>query len=174
MEEPVPVPTRVSKDMQRFGAKERQRQAIQLRQAGATYQQIAEQLGYSSASGAHAAVKKAMDEFPREDVETLREVDNARLNSMLLTLWPLVQKGDFGAMDRALRIMERIAKLNGTDAPLRSETTHIGGGTTNIGTVIIDGTKQEYIEALRKARGELPDPGVVDEVIDVESVEQDV
>jgi len=155
-------------ELRRFDAKERQRQAIQLKMAGASYTQIADQLGYASASGAHAAVKRAMEEVPNEEVDSLRQVDNARLNQMLLGVWGKAQKGDFGAIDRALKIMERMAKLNGVDAPTKSEITNIGGGTTNIGTIVIDGNKDSYIQALRKARGELVD----EDIIDAEIIEE--
>ena len=46
----------------RVAAHERHLQALELRKAGATYQMIADQLGYASPKGAHKAVRSAMRE----------------------------------------------------------------------------------------------------------------
>jgi hypothetical protein len=51
---------------------------------------------------------------------------------MLLALWPQVLKGNQGAIDRALRVMERRAKLLGLDAPTRQEVTGAEGGALRI------------------------------------------
>jgi len=45
-----------------------------------------------------------------------------RLDVMLLALWRRVQNGDERAIDRALKIEERRAKLLGLDAPIRAVT----------------------------------------------------
>lgn len=42
---------------------------------------------------------------------------------MIGVLWPRVLKGDYLAMDRAIKLMERRAKLLGLDAPTKSEAT---------------------------------------------------
>lgn len=139
-----------SKPLRRVQAKERQRQALELRKAGATYQVIADKLQYKSASGAQKAVKSALDALGNDAAEDLRVVEGERLNQMLLSIWQRVQQGDLKAIDRALRIGERIAKLNGLDAPTRSESLSVQQHV-----VTIDGDKRAYIEALRAARGEV-------------------
>jgi hypothetical protein len=100
---------------------ERKLQALELRKAGATFQQIADQLGYRSASGAFNAVKAALKATLREPADELRELELTRLDAMLLPLWRRVQSGDEKAVDRVLRIMERRARLLGLDAPTRGE-----------------------------------------------------
>ncbi len=47
---------------------------------------------------------------------------------MLLALWRRVQSGDDHAIDRALRIMERRARLLGLDAATKTEHTGKEGG----------------------------------------------
>ena len=96
--------------------------------AGATYQAIAEQLGYANAKGAHKAVASAMKLTLCEPAEELRELEVARLDAMLLALWRRVQSGDEKAIDRALKIAERRAKLLGLDAPQRLEQAGPEGG----------------------------------------------
>jgi hypothetical protein len=51
----------------------------------------------------------------------VRELELTRLDAMLLPLWRRVQAGEEKAIDRALRIMERRARLLGLDAPTRGE-----------------------------------------------------
>jgi hypothetical protein len=100
---------------------DRKLQALELRKAGATFQMIADQLGYRSPSGAHKAVVSALRATLREPAEELRELELTRLDAMLLSLWRRVQAGEERAIDRALRIMERRARLLGLDAPTRGE-----------------------------------------------------
>ena len=96
-------------------AHERHLQALELRKAGVTYEVIAGQLGYANASGARKAVVSALKATLREPAAELRELELARLDAMLLPLWRPVQAGDEKAIDRALRIMERRARLLGLD-----------------------------------------------------------
>ena len=96
-------------------AHERHLQALELRKAGVTYEVIAGQLGYANASGARKAVLSALKATLREPAAELRELELARLDAMLLPLWRRVQAGDEKAIDRALRIMERRARLLGLD-----------------------------------------------------------
>ena len=125
---------------------DRTRQALELRKAGATFQSIADQLGWADASGAYRAVAKAMEAMIAEPAQELRSVQYERLNHMLLTLWPRVQQGELAAMDRAVSIMDRINALWGLNAPQMS----MHQGQTDV--VIIDGSKSDYIEGLKAAR----------------------
>ena len=57
----------------------------------------------------------------------MRDLEAARLDAMLLPLWRRVQQGDERAVDRALKIMERRARLLGLDAPSKSEQSGSDG-----------------------------------------------
>ncbi len=112
----------------RLTARERERKAMELRLAGATYAQIAQALGISQA-GAHKAVMRALkrlNEKLNEQAEQVRRLELERLDRMLLALWPQAQKGNHGAVDRILRIMERRARLLGLDAPKSVDVTSGG------------------------------------------------
>lgn len=108
-------------------ALDNQLKALELRKAGVSYAKIAETLGYKSASGAHKAVSSALKKTLQEPADDVRRLEVERLDAMLLAMWPHVSKGAFGAVDRALRIMERRAKLLGLDAPTRTDVTSDGG-----------------------------------------------
>lgn len=103
----------------RIEAKERVAQAIELRKAGATYQRIADTVGYNSEQAAHKAVTDALVAMLREPAEELRLLEVERLDSLFLSAFPLAKQGVMTAIDRCLRIMERRARLLGLDAPVR-------------------------------------------------------
>ena len=118
----------------RITARQRERQALELRMAGATYAKIAEALGISVA-GAHGAVMRALkrlNEKVTEDAEEMRRLELERLDSLMLTLWPQAKRGNQGAIDRILRIMKRRAELLGLDAPARTDVTTKGQPITTI------------------------------------------
>lgn len=120
-------------------AHERAVQAFELRKNGASLRQIAEQLGYADPSGAHKAIMTLLKRERVEAVEDYRKVELARLDAMLLAIASQVRSGHLGAIDRALKIMERRAKLLGLDAPEKLDWTSDGekiGLTINIGSSV--------------------------------------
>ena len=99
----------------RIEAVGRQRQALELRKAGATFHAIAEALGFAHATGAQAAVETALRKTLQEPADECRLLDLERLDTMLLSIWPNVRRGELGAIDRALKVLERRATLLGYD-----------------------------------------------------------
>ena len=100
-------------------AKQRQAEALELRKAGLTYEEIAKRLGYGSRTAAYTAVKRALTELAEEtsaSAEQLRELENSRLDRLHTIVWAqATQNRDLAAVDRAVRISERRAKLFGLD-----------------------------------------------------------
>ncbi|MDP9371647.1 MAG: hypothetical protein M3Q71_13145 [Chloroflexota bacterium] len=112
----------------RLSATDKQRRALELRKAGVGYVKIAEELGYGGPSGAHNAVMTALQKTLREPADELRTMELERLDRMQAALWPQVQNGHLGAIDRVLWIMERRAHLLGLDAPKERRHTGADGG----------------------------------------------
>lgn len=96
---------------------ERQRDALELRKAGNTYQSIADELGYKHASGAHQAVMAGLRKVIQEPAEELLKLELERLDVMLASLWPFVLKGSPRHVEIALKVMDRRATYLGMDAP---------------------------------------------------------
>lgn len=94
---------------------EKQAMALNLRRAGTTFEEIANQLGYASAAGAHAAVKSALAKTLREPAAEVRELELARLDNMLESISEAIMSGDLNAIATALRISERRSRLLGLD-----------------------------------------------------------
>jgi hypothetical protein len=108
--------------------KERTAQALELRKAGLTYRQIGERLGFTE-QGAHICVTRALERIGKlaaDEVEAVRLLEIERLDRMLAAIWGQVLNGNFGAIDRALRIQERRARLQGLDAAAKHDITTDG------------------------------------------------
>lgn len=104
-----------------------------MRLVGLSYDKIAEKVGFASKSGAYHAVMAALTKTLREPAEELRTLELERLDDMTLPLMAQAKKGNQGAVDRLLRIMERRAKLLGLDAPVKIAATVSGPVVIAIG-----------------------------------------
>jgi len=112
---------------------ERDLKCVELRKAGATWQAIADQLGYANRGNAYRAFQAVMKEYPREDVETWRNIISDRYDAMIRALWPDVLRGKLLAVDRVSRILEAQAKLHGANRPEKIEITP---GETDLDTAL--------------------------------------
>lgn len=109
---------------QRAKVAERRTRAIQLRLGGADWQSIADRLGYASRGAACTDVNRALEQQLVEQaaaVETMREIESARLDRLQATLWPQALSGDIRAIETVLRIFEQRRKLWALDRPAQVE-----------------------------------------------------
>jgi len=102
-------------------AHEKQSAALALALSGADYQTIADKVGYNSRQAAWKAVKSALDKSIRHAADEVRVMQIARLDKMLVSIWASVERGNLSAIDRAIRLEERRAKLLGLDMPEKHE-----------------------------------------------------
>lgn len=116
-----PTSRRIKRDTAEL--KRVENQALRMRTAGATYDQIAEALGYRDHSGAWAAVDRALARERHANVTQHREESLARLDRMLRTLEPGMQAGDVAAVRAAVQVERRRAALLGLDAPTQITVT---------------------------------------------------
>jgi len=131
----------------RVRARDREAKALELRKAGATYAMIAERVEMSE-SGTRQAVTRVLQRLigaATESAEEVRRLELERLDAMLLTIAPQIRGGNLGAIDRALRIMERRAKMLGNDAPSKvAPTTPDGAEPWSL-----DGLSAEEVAEIR-------------------------
>jgi hypothetical protein len=105
----------------RLLAAEKQRQALELKIGGATLAQIAVKVGYTDSSGAYRAIQAALkatlqppaDELRRLQYERLERLYEAAHNKAIGSL--ANGQPDFEAMDRAIKILQRINALFGLE-----------------------------------------------------------
>ena len=97
---------------------ERQARALTLRNAGATYRQIAEKTGVSTAT-ARKDVAAALREVVAETAEDLIARQRSILNDIQRANYAAAASGDIDAARLILATLEREARLFGLDAPTR-------------------------------------------------------
>jgi hypothetical protein len=103
-------------------------------------------LGYSSRGAASKDLVRALKERRDEqaaEISVYRQEENERLDALLEVAWPRAttpsplfdrdgnivgEELDMRAVDTVLKLMDRRAKLNGLDVPVRTELSGPGGG----------------------------------------------
>jgi hypothetical protein len=103
---------------------DRRAKALELRKGGSSYRAIAKKLNTDVAT-AYKDVDVALKSLVQMNTASateLREIELERLDAMLLSISDNLKSGHLGAIDRALRIMERRARLIGLDAPTQVQT----------------------------------------------------
>ena len=125
----VPENRPTAEDIKRM---ETEWQCVELRKAGVSYENIAKKLGLGNASCALQMVRRALSRVDTEATKDLRDLETRRLDDMLFSIWGHVRKGHFGAIEKALKIMERRARLLGLDSPVKFD-----GNMTQQGGVML-------------------------------------
>ena len=111
------MPGESKTSVRRLQANERRRQALELRAAGYTFKDIADHLGYAGPSEAYRSVMAGLKMTLQEPADEVRKLEIGRCNRLLNAIWEKGIKGDYGAIDRILKILERRARYLGLDAP---------------------------------------------------------
>lgn len=104
---------------------QRRRRAIELRLAGASWEEVARaprspddpRRLYADRHAARKAVQAALREHLAAEVEEYRFLHGARLERLLRASWPLAMQGSAEHQNAALRTMAQIADLWGLNAP---------------------------------------------------------
>jgi DNA-binding transcriptional MerR regulator len=91
--------------------------AIKLRIAGHSLDEIREQLDYKTRRDVLNAIIKEIKASGREPAEQAREIELQRLDHMLERLQPGIDKGDVRAVSLGIAISDRRANLMGLDKP---------------------------------------------------------
>lgn len=139
----------------RIAAAQKQRQAIELRMAGRTWEEIAGTLGYANHSGAIAAVRTALAKSLEEPSAEFRALTLERLTKVLQTYWPDMIRGEIPAATICLKTLKDMRDLMGVDMPSRIEHTGAGGAPIQHEVVTID------IGDIKDALATLQDVGAI-------------
>lgn len=148
--------------------REREIRALDLRISGMNYRNIAQQLDISE-SGAYKAVIRALkrlNEQIMERADEVRRMELDRLDKMLRGLWPAALKGNQGAVDRVVKIMDRRARyIPGLNTPDQIEVRDWREEAQEAGfdpAAAFERLVQEAVETVTVAAGdEQPDGGSV-------------
>jgi hypothetical protein len=94
-------------------AKFREARAVELKTVGGTYQQIADELGYKSRSGAWHAVNRALAKRTSAAVDAYRARSLVDLELLESKAWGAAMRGDLSALGQCLTAIDRRARLLG-------------------------------------------------------------
>lgn len=133
---------------------EKEIKIIELRRAGVTWEKIALETGFRNASGAYKMYQRAAERMVRPHLEEYRDMQLDRLERMHMAVWPRAKDGDLRAIETALRISDREAKLLGLEAPLKVQAEV----TVYEGQQLVEHTAR-IIELIRQSRGETGNMG---------------
>ena len=123
--------------------------ALKLRSLGWTFQKIADEMGCSK-QAASDRVKRALREIPQQAIDEYRQMVGEQLDALTeVTMAKALDpsnKGFLFAVDRAIMLLDRRAKLLGLDAPVKQ----------SVEVVTYDGNSIEArVAELRSALGQL-------------------
>jgi hypothetical protein len=111
---------------------------IRLRRSGVRFDDpLILALGYSSSGAARKDLIRALEQNRDEEaaeVSVYRQQENERYDVMLRAIWSEVEAGDLRSIETALKISDRRSKLNGWDAPVRTELSGPDGGAVPLGS----------------------------------------
>jgi hypothetical protein len=114
------------RQVKQLEAQTKRKQALQLRLAGATYQEIADALGYANRNGAFFIVTSALKSIPKEEANELRELEKQRLDRLQRAVAKRAHDGEIGAVLASLKISESRRRLLGLDEPVKIHGTGFG------------------------------------------------
>lgn len=127
---------------------ERRRLVWKLRKAGYEYPEIADEvtelMGAENLPAswgqwmAHQDIQFILDRMRNEVAESTQDIiqiENSRLDSMLAALWPKAMAGNVGAVNAALKIMERRSRMFGLDEAVKVDWKVEVGGLIGAGLI---------------------------------------
>src|SRR5476649_565943 len=79
---------------------DREREAVVLRRAGASYEEIAKRVGFADRSGAKKAIERGLARWMRGADEELRAMELERTEAIIGRLWPSIDRDDPDREDR--------------------------------------------------------------------------
>lgn len=139
--------------------REKQNRAVDLRRAGASYNEIASALGYNDASAARKSVEAAIRKFEFEATKDVLLMDLARLDEYLkLATHRLRTSGDLSQIDRCMRIIDKKHWMLGVTPASLAEANESGDAKTPGGmNVVIAASERTFIRSMMAAVGMDPD-----------------
>ncbi|APT87389.1 hypothetical protein [Corynebacterium flavescens] len=106
--------------------RERANKVVALHDGGATFEQIAKQLGVSYQS-VRTDYEKAMDETRPEQARQVFQKLDRRLNKLHMVCWNKAMKGDLKAVKLSADICKQIAELWGVNGAIKMDVEVSGG-----------------------------------------------
>lgn len=127
--------TRAKSGSNHLIAAQRRSEAVRLRLAGATLEEIADKLGVTPPA-VGKMLRRAITLWQQEteaDVSELRALQYARLEKLLMNTVARIEDEGLSAIEAARKVLADERKLLGLDAPVRTDITTNGESLNAIG-----------------------------------------
>ena len=98
-------------------ASARKQRAIELKMQGMSYQQIADEMGYSSRGTVYTIIRDAQSAHLDDTVEEHRRLELERLDALQASLWGRAMAGDVLATMAVVKVIESRVRLLGLVPP---------------------------------------------------------
>lgn len=118
--------------------------AYRLRMSGKSWWDIADDLGVTVAAASSMVsdrIRQAAELVDEGSRRAMLAMELDRLDSLQAAVWTDAMNGDAKAVDAALKVIDRRARLMGLDAQDAS--------MTQTSTIVVRGTTDDYVAALR-------------------------
>lgn len=152
----VKVPKRkLTPEMQKkvIERSDKMKRALDARKGGATYKQIGEVLGIST-SYARELVQKGVSDAHIGDAKEVIQMDLLRLDELQMRAVAAFRAGDLNQTERIMRIMrERRDILGLTTDSWKEQQAENAGSITNNGIMVVQGSSENFVEAMMRAVG---------------------
>lgn len=89
--------------------------AVELLATGCSYDEIAQQVGFTNRGSAHRAVSKALTERQAENIDLLRAMEGDRLDRLQSAMWDRAMTGDVRAVHAVSQVISQRIRLFGLD-----------------------------------------------------------
>lgn len=134
---------------------ERRRKVFELRCIGMSYPQIATALG-CGVTTAWEDVQAELHECIRQNgtnIDTIRQMEIERCHAVMVAMWPKVRAGGEKAATAYLKAMERLARLQGLDTPVKIAPTNPGGDRPYSGPIDLAKLSDDTLERILAETG---------------------
>jgi hypothetical protein len=138
---PATLPQVRGQHRNRALAAARQARAVELATRGLTYQQIADELGYSNRGTVYRLVHSALTRDLQEDVESHRRLERDRLDALQVPLWDRAMAGDTTAAHQVIQIIRARCRLLGLDLRVKP----FGAPAQSPRTVVLTSEEREAL-----------------------------
>lgn len=128
--------------------------ALRLRQAGASYEVIAEKLGYVNGEAARDAIIDELERVTRDADVVSAQINIQQLDALLLSLWQEAKQGNPRSVDQVLRILDRREQLEEKlkELPSTSPGSPLEGKEEEVERAL----KDPELKARKEKKGKVP------------------
>jgi hypothetical protein len=151
------IPTSPEKLQRAADRHERRQTALNLRMAGASYQQIVEaDIGYKSTAHVGSDMRGILRAYQYETPEDILVLDLARLDDLQQHLTLAFHAGKYEQAGMILRVMQFRRETLGITPEVIEQRRNESKALVNNGIMVVQGSQSDYLKSMMEAAGTSP------------------